>query len=163
FDPGKVEALLPALKKLAPRNVALVMTPAEIEYGFQRRFLEMATRLDDDPFVDFAFGYFTGATGEEAQAFVRACLAAPEKGRPVVLGHLGGGNKTSLEPTTAYDFRASKAPVVNGWVKGDETDHDREFVAKFLPKLAACTAIELAGHGYPDQVVGGLDAKDVAG
>jgi hypothetical protein len=163
LDPAAPEKVLPELKRLAPRHVALVLPPGDLDFAFQRRFLETATRLDDDPFVDFAFGYVTGATGADASAFVDACLAAGAKPVPAVLGALWGGNDSSLDRSGDYRFRTGRAPLVRCQVKGDEKTHDRAFLAGWLPRLARCTLLEFSGHGFPEQVVGGMDAADVKG
>jgi len=161
LDPAAPEKLLPELKRLAPRNVALVLPPGDLDFAFQRRFLLTATRLDDDPFVDFAFGYVTGATGAEASAFVDACIAADAKPAAAVLGELWGGGDASRDRSGTYPFRVATAPVVRCEVKGDEKTHDRAFLAGWLPRLARCNLLEFSGHGFPEQVVGGMDAADV--
>lgn len=163
FDAARPDALLALLGRHAPRHVALVMPPDEIDFAFQRRFLDVATRVDDDPFVDFAFGYVTGATGAEAEALVLAGRRAAAAPRAAVLGSVSGGWRTSHELTSSEPLRRGGLPQLCGRVQGDETGHDRAFVARFLPKLRACNAVELGGHGYPDRVVGGLDAADLAG
>lgn len=163
LDPASPVDVLSALRKAAPKYVALVLPPQRIDFAFQRRFLDVATRLDDDPFVDFAYGYVTGATGAEAVAFVDACLVAAEKPRPITLGLLGGAQEKSLDAPSHYDLRGGRVAAVRGRVRGGDEDHDHAFLAGFLPKLAKCSAIKVSGHGFPDRVVGTLDASDVAG
>src|SRR5262245_33168843 len=68
FDPADLEPVRAALTKAAPRHVALVMKPEQVDFAFQRRFLQLATEIDADPFVDFAFGYITGRTADDAVA-----------------------------------------------------------------------------------------------
>ncbi len=70
FNPAQVDSLLPVLTTLAPRYVAIVLKPIELDINFVRKFLMMSTNLDTDPFSDFAYGYITGATGQDALNFV---------------------------------------------------------------------------------------------
>lgn len=164
FDPLAPEKLLPRLRALAPRYVTIVLPPEHVEFGFQRRFLDVATRLDDDPFPDFAFGYVTGATGKEALDLVEAGVRAEEHPRPVVLGRLGGSASKSLEfRSSKYRLHDREAPVVRAQVRGGDDEHDREFLASFLTKLSSCSVVHFAGHGFPDRVVGCADAADLAG
>jgi hypothetical protein len=163
LDPADPEALLPALSRLSPEYVALVMLPKEIEFEFQRRFLAMATRLDDDPFVDFSYGYVTGADGADATALVLAGRKVSKRPRPPTFGRLAGGGERSFRADQPYRLSSSTLPAVRGYVKGDGEEHDREFVAGFLPELSRCNVIQFVGHGYPDRVAGGLDAKDLVG
>lgn len=161
LDPERPERLRAKLKELALRYVVLVLAPEQIEFGFQRRFLEMAAGLDDDPFVDFAYGYVTGATGAEALALVEAGISAAGAPRDASLGRLAGSASKSLERNTQYKLRGSSPDVIRAQIRGDEESHDREFLATFLPKLATSNAIMVSGHGFPDRVVGCLDAEDL--
>lgn len=76
FNPVLIDTLLPTLQTLGPRYVALVMKPGEIHINFVRKFLMMSTNLDPDPFTDFAYGYITGATGQDALNFVNKIIFA---------------------------------------------------------------------------------------
>lgn len=80
FDPSSVEALVPVLAALAPRYVAIVLKPTELDINFIRRFLEMSTLLDDDPFSDFSYGFITGATGQDAVNFANSIIYADTHG-----------------------------------------------------------------------------------
>lgn len=163
LDPARPASLLPALRKLAPRHAILVMPPDAIDFAFQRRFLDAATRVDEDPFVDFAFGYVTGADGKEAKAFAQACIDASARPREAVLAVLSGNAPKSIDSRADYHLRTTSMRPLRGRVAAAEGGHDRAFLAQFLPKLAACNLVEFAGHGFPDQVVGCLDAADLAG
>jgi hypothetical protein len=164
LDPEKPERLRAQLRKWAPRHVAVVLAPGHLDFAFQRRFLELSTGLDEDPFVDFAFGYVTGATGAEALAFVDAGIAAGKASpREATLGRLSGSAKESRERSTPYQLRSRSPSVVRGSVRGEDDAHDRAFLEAFLPKLATCNAIVISGHGFPDRVVGCMDAQDLAG
>jgi len=76
FNPALVDSLLPVLTALEPRYVAIVLKPIELDINFVREFLMMSTNLDTDPFSDFAYGYITGATGQDALNFVDTIIYA---------------------------------------------------------------------------------------
>lgn len=162
FDPADLAPLATEIRRHRPAYVALVMAPEDVELDFQRRFLQMATEIDDDPFVDFAYGYVTGLTGEDALALVEAGVRAHAKPRPFLHGVLSGGGRTSFEGQGSYRLRTVELPMVRGVVKGKGREHDRDFVKGFLPKLTACGVVEFVGHGMPSYIVGGPDWKDLA-
>jgi len=70
FDPRAPERVAPRLRELGARWVALVLAPEDIDTNTQRRFLMAAARLDDDLFVDVAFGYVTGTPATPPLALV---------------------------------------------------------------------------------------------
>lgn len=89
FDPTNPEAILPALVTLAPRYVAVVVKPMELQINFIRQFLMMSTKLDDDPFSDFSYGFITGATAQDALNFVNTIISAETnniQGYPLKVG-----------------------------------------------------------------------------
>src|SRR5439155_10667521 len=55
------DTLLSWLRDHQPTYCALVLKPGEIDSAFQLAFFELACRVDDDPFPDFAWGYFPAA------------------------------------------------------------------------------------------------------
>ncbi|MCK5945395.1 MAG: hypothetical protein KAI24_25620, partial [Planctomycetes bacterium] len=167
FDPGELAGVAEALAAAAPRHVALVMRPEQIDFGFQRRFLQLATRIDDDPFVDFAFGYITGATGDEALALAeRGTARQPKVGTPRFAGVAGG-----VDRSRQFDVPVPMGKVVvrqlgihsAGEQAFPDEGRDRAFLAEHLPKLEGCDVVTFIGHGYPHEVHGGPDHRDIRG
>ncbi|MBU0765333.1 MAG: T9SS type A sorting domain-containing protein [Bacteroidetes bacterium] len=76
FDIGSTANLAGVLAPLEPRYIAIVADPIDIDINFVRQFLMMSAELDDDPFSDFAYGYITGATGQDAINFVNNIIYA---------------------------------------------------------------------------------------
>jgi len=76
FDPNDIDALLPVLTGIEPRYAAVVLKPLELNINLVREFLMMSTNIDDDVFTDFAYGYITGATGQDALDFVNNIIYA---------------------------------------------------------------------------------------
>lgn len=165
FDPADLESVRDALRGARPRNVALVMRPDQIEFEFQRRFLQLATEIDADPFVDFAFGYLTGRDAEDALALVERGLAReprPEVGRVAMFA---GGSERSIAGPRPFRLRRKLLDGISAICAGGEAypdGRDRAFLAEHLPALTECDVITFAGHGYPDEVVGGPCYGDLA-
>jgi len=164
FDPQRLDDLRKALAAQAPRDVAVVLRPEQLDFAFARAFLQLATELDDDPFVDFAYGFVTGRDGDAALRFVEAEAAAAKAGpRPVRrIGEVIGGVDTSRLQQQRWMLHKGSLPATYGFVAGKDGDHDRAFVAdKVWPALHDCDAVMFVGHGMPGEVVGGPDAADV--
>jgi uncharacterized membrane protein len=70
FDPKHLDALLPALQSSQPRYAAVILKPTELDINFTRAFFMMSTKVDNDPFTDFSYGFITGATAQDAMNFV---------------------------------------------------------------------------------------------
>jgi hypothetical protein len=96
FDPENVDALLPVLIGTAPRYVAVAVKPLELHINFIREFLMMSTQLDDDPFSDFAYGYITGATAQDAVNFVNNIIYAESQNIENYPLKIGGYAASSL-------------------------------------------------------------------
>src|SRR5207249_3370644 len=94
LDIDNLNAFRDALRQKPPRYVAVVIRPEQLDYDLARRFLVMATQLDDDPFVDFSYGFITGATAEEALAFVERSIKSEEAHREPDLGSISVGEFT---------------------------------------------------------------------
>lgn len=165
FDPGDLQPVKRSLAQTEPRYVALVMRPEQIDFAFQRRFLQLATEVDDDPFVDFAFGYITGVNGDEALALAkRGTDRVPKTGK---LTHtvVAGGLKQSFVQKQGFRLRAAMLDTLRIYSAGEdafpEEGRDREFLAKHLPKVHGRDTLTFAGHGYPREVHGGPDFRDL--
>ena len=166
FDPADPEAVLPRLRELAPRYVAIVVHPEEIDVNSVRRILVMATKVDDDPFVDFEFAYVTGASHEEALKFVENIVRASKLQTPLRVGHSPVyGGKT---PCQARDTELALGPLrfperlVAFSPPDGKEGRDQKFVDANLKTLAGCGAILMGGHGMPWEVCSGARAEDVA-
>ncbi|MCU0863235.1 MAG: hypothetical protein MUC36_05560 [Planctomycetes bacterium] len=167
FDPAALEPVRAALRRAQPRHVALVMRPEQIEFGFQRRFLQLATELDDDPFVDFAFGYLTGRTGAEALALAQRGIARrPEPVDDGVADVIGGVERSQVGKGV-FHLRRQRLDQLQILSAGESVfpaaGRDVEFLRAQLPKLKGRDVVTFVGHGYPREVVGGPTFAELAG
>jgi hypothetical protein len=167
FDPARLEPVRELLRRAQPRHVALVMPPEQVEFAFQRRFLQLATELDDDPFVDFAFGYITGRTGDEALALARRGIARrPEPVDGGVAEVIGGVDRSQVG-TAVFNLRQQRLDQLQILSAGEQVfptaGRDVEFLRAELPKLRGRDVVTFVGHGYPREVVGGPTFAELAG
>jgi len=164
FDPDDLAPVRAALDAARPRHVALVMRPEQLDFAFQRRFLQLATEVDDDPFVDFAFGYVTGASADEALALAkRGTSRAPR--RAETFGEVAGGLVQSARQERPSQLGDASVPTLRLHSAGEKAfpdeGRDRAFLAKHLPELKGRDVVTFIGHGYPHEVHGGPDCEDV--
>lgn len=79
---GELGSLAAELAARTPRSVAFVLAPSSIDANLPRRIVPVLARIDDDPFVDCAWGIVTGATGADALRFVRTIERAEVRTPP---------------------------------------------------------------------------------
>ncbi|WP_436717154.1 hypothetical protein U8335_09020 [Roseiconus lacunae] len=160
----QIEKLLPQFQSRQPSHVAFIVDPSDLDVNLAGKILQVATKVDDDPFVDFAYGFITGRTAESSLKLVRASEPKTERKPPKIV-QFGVGGK--MLPKSMK--QASVLPVGNGSIpmtvflsKGEtDEDADRPFIRESLGSLKRSPVLLLASHGYPDGLVGGLKAADV--
>ena len=96
FSADSIADLIPTLTAMAPRYVAIVLKPIQLDINFVRRFLVMSTNLDADPFSDFSYGYITGATAQDALNFVNKIIYAETHAIQNYPLNVGGYSASSL-------------------------------------------------------------------
>ncbi len=130
-----------------------------------RRFLRFATTLDDDPFVDFAYGWITGETADEAVAFVKRIVKAHKAKWPerVVRASVGGSQGASQSIEGPYVVGPLSFPGRRLRFVAPEGGHGRDqaFIDEHLADVEGCGALLLGGHGMPSEIGSGPRAEDV--
>ena len=166
FDPADLEPVRAVLTKTQPRHVALVMRPEQVELAFQRRFLQLATEVDDDPFVDFAFGYVTGRTADDALDLARRGVAREPKAVDGIATVAGGVDESAVRGGGSW-LRRSVFDALQILCAGEkafpETGRDVAFLRDHLRELEGRDAVTFVGHGYPREIVGGPTFAELAG
>ena len=154
--PGEYAEAEGALKLTLPEFVTIVTAPDRLDVNAHFDFLEMAAKLDADPFVDLAFGYITGATPDEALAFVeRLKKVQKRKKLPRTMVEFGPASKNA-------DWGGPAAhAVAKGW-KRSWGYHGSvgEMVAK-KELLEGHGLLRAGGHGMPDGIVDGFSGRDL--
>ncbi len=166
-DVSDLESLRPKLIAAAPRHVAIVVRPEQLVFGLQRRFLQLATELDDDPFVDFAFGYITGTNADEAAALARR--GAERQPQPIAhgLATVAGGVDKSVRVERPKPLRRTQLNDLQLYCAGAEafpaTGRDLTFLQQNLTAINGRDLVTFVGHGMPREVLGGPTFAELAG
>ncbi len=163
FDPRRLDAALAELRKAKPRFVVFVLPPEKIEVDLAHAILEMATRVDDDPFVDFEYGFVTGRDGAAALRFVRrieqawrrdygerATLFASWEGPVAPRGDRMSGLK-------ALGFSGKERYVTTK----DAEDVRRKAARAALAECKGNDALVFMSHGEPDRMEFCFRAEDL--
>lgn len=157
------------LREKQPRYVALVVRPDDLDVNLARRFLELSTEIDDDPFVDFAYGFITGDTPETALSLAQRGAEAERNRREPTLAVAAVGEKAIARSAVSqqqFPLRRATLPQLWGQIAGGENfeqGRDAEFIQKLMPQLAGKSIVLFAGHGDPREVVGGPTWKNLDG
>jgi len=169
-DPNNLRPLVDVLREARPSNVAVVVRPQDLDINLARSFLKLATQVDKDPFVDFAYGFITGDTPEVAVALAETGVKAEKTRRKPELAVAAVGEKVitrSALQQQQFPLRKKSIPQLWGQIAGGEnfpeTGRDAAFIAELMPRMQGKSLVLLAGHGYPREVVGGPTFKDFAG
>jgi hypothetical protein len=145
------DAILEWLRKKQPTYCALIVPPGQIDAAFQLAFFEIACRVDDDPFPDFAWGYFPAADAPSLQLLMERLEAAEAKVERRLLHvtrfHPGASATEVRNDRLAW---ASNLPLRTLSLK----DGDLESLRKNLMAVEECDFLLLEGEGAPDGLRG---------
>ncbi len=154
FDGHDVDGLRRRLMKHDPENVLFVVQPDVLDVNLHRRILMMSTKLDDDPHVDFAFGYFTARDGTALARLWERTQRVRAKGlsaRRWLSTAVAGAIKSSVYRGSAPDIAKAAGFTGDKYYWGSrEADPDNvKFVHANLPALQAAGVITMTGCGDP--------------
>jgi hypothetical protein len=163
FDPKKLDQTLAELRKAPPRFVVFVLPPEKIDVDLAHDILEMATRVDDDPFVDFEYGFVTGRDGLAALRFVRRIEAAWKRdfgNKAALFGSWEGEVLPTGQPLSALKTAGLSAEQRLVKVKGPAEER-RKAARQALADCKGKDALLFFSHGYPDSMEFCFRAKDL--
>ena len=153
FNPETVEYILPTLMNIAPRYVAVVCKPTELYINFIRRFMMLSTQLDGDPFSDFAYGYITGATGQDAVNFVNNIIYADTHSIDNYPFSVGGYSATSLNyvytGTDGYMTYLNPVSSASIWLETSNTGSGKNFFNANAFYMANKKLLDIGYNGDP--------------
>lgn len=145
FCPQRPEDVLPALIRKGARYVAIFVEPKEMDVNLLRRFVVLSTLADEDPFCDFAFGFFTGASPGKAKGLVERSVRADRGGvKPVALQWNVSNISQRYEGTSFLDG----IPGDSYYVKTGDLDYAR----KALAELGHAGFIHIGGCADPEGI-----------
>ncbi len=154
--PSAYAAARDDLLRELPEFVTIVTAPDRLDVNVHFDFLEVASALDEDPFVDLTFGYVTGATPAEALEFVERMAAVRKRGKlPRTVVEFG--------PTSrATDFGGPAGhAIAKGWKRTWAHHASVDDLIGRKDRLTGAGVLRASGHGMPPGVVDGLQGKDL--
>ncbi|MHC5035797.1 MAG: ankyrin repeat domain-containing protein [Planctomycetota bacterium] len=167
FREGPLESVTAELHKRAPRYVAVVLKPGDIDVNFQSRLLQICTTVDDDPFCDFSFGYITGTTAAEAAGFVENIGKAWKEGLPKKMMEMPmtGGPSRRSEGTALRTYGVDwKMVHLSYGMTNKKEMTDAKATARMkehLSDYAGCGIIIMGGHGSPKGIHGSISGAGI--
>lgn len=164
-DTKSLDSLLPEIRKLNPNYVAFIVRPDELDFNLVQDVLKLSTQVDDDPFVDFAYGYITGRDAQAAVSLVNASASTVHDTASITQFFVASDQlPRSMEQKIKWPLRKGSVPVTSFFSRGDKDEkRDEKFIAKSMKKLDDSPILLFESHGYPDGLVGGPKASDLAG
>lgn len=169
-EPKKLDDLLPELKARKPRNVGVIVRPETLDVNLVRQFMKLATKIDDDPFLDFAHGFITGDTHQVAVDLIESATKTDGQRREPEVALINPGSPTVRQSrTVSYPFhlRTKTLPQTTvqfaGGEKFGEAKFDTEVIKRLLPEVETSSIVLFSGHGYPSGVANGLKGKHLVG
>jgi hypothetical protein len=165
FRPGSVKLAVGALKQFEPDTVAVVLQREDLDINLVHAFLTASTTLDDDPFVDFAYGFLTAGDAGKAMTFLDNILRSEnimEKPRRVTHAGILSGDGP-WERSFAQRFKTSDTLGFEHWsLHIVDTDPDREaFLDENIGMLEGNSLLFLTGHGSPLGVADGYSGRQI--
>lgn len=157
--PSSVRDLLRApggreLPGAAVDHVAFVVDPRSLDMQVAQDLLVALTEVDEDPFVDVAYGFITGRDGPAALRFVERIEAGRGRtptGNVALFGSWEGPTAPTAQPLSAL-----KALGLTGrqrYVLALDADEARAKVAhEALDALGDVDLALLFSHGHPDRM-----------
>ncbi len=158
FPEGKLAKARATLERELPEFVLVVTKPEHLDVNFHFELLELLAALDDDPFVDAAPGYLTGATLDEAKAFFERIVALEAKKQPlpqelVDFGPIAQGPAQSGGPQSD--------PIGKGWKRWFAYHGPVSEMIEKKALLAGRGVLHAGGHGLPCGIDHGLQGVDL--
>lgn len=164
FDHTKLETARQHLKRSLPRFVVVLIDPSELDANFAWAWLNMTSSLDDDPFVDTRTGFITGRTPDDAAAFVNR-ISAAVRGHAVVpaqmIDNLGPNEQAPADAFFKSPGAFMLAALGRHWTSLSISHGKAGFTDRQLNSLDGCGIVHIGGHGYPDRIVDGMNARQV--
>ena len=164
--PSEVESLIVELRRLQPNHVAFLVDPDDLEQNLVARVMKLSTKMDDDPFVDFAYGFITGRDGQAAMRLIDASISKQTNTAASIaqFGVASAELPKSIQQTSAWPLGRGSVPVTSYMSRGETDDtRDQRFIEESMVKMARQPILLFASHGYPNGLVGGPKAKDIRG
>lgn len=150
-----LDAIFAEIKELKPDYIAFVVHFRLLEDNFTGEIFQHITALDDDPYLDSAWGFITGRNAADALSLVRNTAQA-EKNRQTIpkkfaaVAHTFAENDLAAFATQnceSYKKYGYETVSINPI---DDSDQWEKIADSEIKKLDGSSLIFLAGHGMGD-------------
>lgn len=151
------ERLRTLLARERPRAALLFVAPRDLDVALHRRVLLLATRLDDDPFADCAFGWMTARDGAAlAQLWKRtqALRRDGPSGRLWLSSFVMGQGPSMVWPEWHGELQRAAGYESRG-IGYATIEHDPkvlDFAAQHWRDLEAAGVLAFTGNGDPQGI-----------
>lgn len=155
WDGDDYAALGAELRARQPENALFVLRPDRLDVVRHRRILLLSAALDDDWFVDCAFGYLSGADGAACEGLWQQIEARRERG--AAAGAWTELSVASMDESRVYRDAIPDVAKAAGF-RGDHYyfgtgDAEREqIVARALAATATADVLHFSGNGDPEGI-----------
>jgi hypothetical protein len=157
WDGRDESGLREIMHRQTPVDVLFIVRPEDLDINLHRRILSVCTRMDDDPFCDFSFGYLTARTPEALMALWN---------RTVELHSHGLANHTWVQSSITSGQKSMRYEDGNSGLRKDagfsgpslyfaEVASDPDVgkrIDEWLPQLEPASVIELTGNADPQGI-----------
>lgn len=163
FTPSSLEGVLEVSRKKKPLFVAFVLPPWKIDVDLAHEILALACRVDEDPFVDFEYGFITGRDGPAARKFVERIAAARKRTfrRKAALFGTWEGQLPPQPGAMTFFEKAGFDAEVRYVMARDEEPLRKKASRGALEALQGRDALLFFSHGYPHEMAGCFTARDL--
>ncbi|MCC6669423.1 MAG: hypothetical protein IT458_00060 [Planctomycetes bacterium] len=153
---------LARLRAEAPRFALVVVRPQDLDVNLAYDLLDVFARIDDDPFVDVAYGVVTGRDAAAARAFLARSDAVRREPSRIPRASLEVMGPNQMDDTAARFWgRPIALPRLAGWRQQSLNHGRRGYPDTRLAELQGYGLVHLGGHGVPERIEQGLTAAQV--
>ena len=151
-DFAKLERIL---KKYEPENVLFVLRPGTLDINLHRNILLKSAAIDDDIFVDFAFGYLTSRTGAQAGELWKRIERLHRRGlasRRWVESSVTSGKQSLEHPGSVPAIAKVAGFAGEHFYVAVHDPKSFEFVDRKFRELEKASVIQFTGNGDPQGI-----------
>lgn len=164
FNPADLNSVRAIMVSRKPHYVMVFLKPGELDVNFAWKWLTMASRIDDDPFVDVSTGFITGRSPEEVMKFMKRIRDGCEGKLTLPRAFVDNLGPNSMMPGTGFHKQKGSfmIPVMGKRFAPYTISHGAGgFTSDHLDSMDRRGILHFGGHGYPDRIVDGLEGSSV--
>ncbi|MEM9381467.1 MAG: zf-HC2 domain-containing protein [Planctomycetota bacterium] len=155
WDGRDFDALEGELRRRLPGNVLFVLPPERLDLVLHRRIVLLGARLDDDGFMDVAFGYLTAEDGAACRRFWRRIEDVHARG--AVAGTWWQSSVATLDRSLCYEDSPPPLAAAAGFrgphhYYGTGDPRSQEYALRSLETMGEAAVVAITGCGDPEGI-----------